>query len=449
MTAPGFVQRLARTGRRRRARVVAAVTAALLVVAAGPAYSYWTAGSNGNAQAKAATLASPVMAAGSVTSTSAALSWTQPFAPTGYALSQSSGSLAGCPAAPAAGSTGCSATSLTPNTTYTWTLQAYLSNWVSPASVSATTPRQATTTTLSGITPTTGAAGAAFSATATVAGWGTPAGTVLLALYPNATCTGAASYFTSQALSLGAATGSLYPAAGTYYWQATYTPTDSYNAASTSACSAGITVTTGGLSYAGAATPVVGQTNGNQNVTVSYPAGTKQGDLVLLVLANRGNKNDTPISTGWTLVADDSGLGGLAVWWHAAGAETSVTLSSLGTANVAWVLDYTRATVPVLALNAKVSGVSSGPGSTFTPPSLTATQTSTVISLAAINTAGSLSLQSAQGFGWRASQATTSRALGVADRFAPTAGVVAPPTWAGGSATSSWAYITMGFTFGP
>jgi hypothetical protein len=430
--------------------VIAAVTAALLVAVAGPAYSYWTTASNGNAQANAATLARPVMTAGSVTATSAALSWTQPFVPTGYTLGQSLGSLAGCPAVPAAGSTGCSATSLTPNTTYTWTLSAYLHNWVSPASVSATTLRQATTTTLSGVTPTAGAAGAAFSATAAVAGWGTPTGTVLLALYPNATCTGAATYSTSQALSLGSATASLYPAAGTYYWQATYTPTDSYDAPSTSACGPGITITTGGLSYAGAATPVAGQTNGKQAVTIPYPAGSKQGDLVLLVLANRGAKNDTPTSTGWTLVADDTSLGGLAVWWHAAGAETSVTLSSLGMANVAWVLDYTNATPPVLAQPASVSGVSSGPGSsTFTPPSLTATQASTVISLVAINTAGSLSLQSAQGYGWRASLGSTSRALGVADRFAPAAGAVAPPTWTEGTTTSTWAYITMGFTVGP
>jgi hypothetical protein len=447
MNAPGIVRRVARTGRHRRFRVVGAVTAALLVVVAGPAYGYWTGTSNGNAQASAATLARPVMTAGSVTSTSAALSWTQPFAPTGYALGQSGGSLAGCPTVPATGSTGCSATSLTPNTTYTWTLSAYLHNWVSPASVSATTLKQATTTTLSGVTPTAGAAGAAFGATANVAGWGTPTGTVLLALYPNATCTGAASYSTSQALSLGAATASLYPAAGTYYWQATYTPTDSYNAPSTSACGPGITVTTGGLSYAGAAT-VAGQSNGNKAVTIAYPAGTKQGDLVLLVLANRGNKNDAPTDAGWALVADDSSLGGLAVWWHAAGTETSVTLSSLGTANVAWVLDYTKATVPVLALDAKASGFSSTLGTAFTPPSTTATQASTVISLAAITNTGPLSLQSAQGYGLRASLGSTSRALGVADRFAAAAGAVAPPTWAVATA-SSWAYITMGFTFGP
>jgi hypothetical protein len=448
MTAPGVGRHLAATRHHRRGRLVAVLTAALLVGLAGPAYAYWTATSTGNAQASAATLANPVLTAGSVTATAATLSWTQPFAPTGYTLSQSPGTLTTCPAAPAASPTTCSATSLTPNTTYTWALSASLHNWVSSATVSATTPKQATTTTLGAVTPTTGAAGATFSATATVAGWGTPAGTVLFSLYPNSTCTGAASYTSSQALSAGAATATLDPAAGTYSWQAGYAPTDAYNAPSTSACSPSITVTTGGLTYAGGSSQA-GQNNGGQNVTVPYPTGTKQGDLVLLVLANHGSKTDTPVSTGWTLVADDSSTGGLAAWWHVAGTETGVTLSSLGVSNVAWVLDYTKATPPVLALNGKVSGVSSAPGATFTPASLTATQASTVISLAAIGTAGTLSLQAAQGFGLHASLATTSRALGVADRYAGTAGPVASPTWAGGTATSSWAYITMGFTSGP
>ena len=39
-------------------------------------------------------------------------------------------------------------------------------------------------------------------------------------------------------LAAGTVTGSLQPASGTYYWRATYTPTDTYNLTSTSACSA-------------------------------------------------------------------------------------------------------------------------------------------------------------------------------------------------------------------
>ena len=71
MTASAILRRFAPGRSRRRVRVVAAVTSGLLVVLAGPAYAYWTAAANGTAQAQAATLASPVLTAGSVTSTSA------------------------------------------------------------------------------------------------------------------------------------------------------------------------------------------------------------------------------------------------------------------------------------------------------------------------------------------------------------------------------------------
>lgn len=192
-------------------------------------------------------MSAPTLTTGSVAATSVALSWTKSFTPTAYALSQSAGSLAGCATAPSTASSGCTATGLTPNTSYTWTLTASLSNWSKQATVSATTSKQATTTTLSNLTPTTASAGTSFSATATVAGssgFGTPAGTVVFSLYTSSSCSGGASYATSaQTLSAGAATGSLQPAAGTYYWRAVYTPTDAYNLTSTSACSSAITVT--------------------------------------------------------------------------------------------------------------------------------------------------------------------------------------------------------------
>lgn len=67
----------------------------------------------------------------------------------------------------------------------------------------------------------------------------------MFSLYTSSSCSGGASYATSaQTLSGGAVTGSLQPAAGTYYWRAVYTPTDAYNLTSTSACSSAITVTT-------------------------------------------------------------------------------------------------------------------------------------------------------------------------------------------------------------
>ncbi len=224
------------------------LTTMLLLALAGPAHSYWTASATGPyGQAQAATLTAPTLSKGSVTATSALLSWTQPFAPTSYALSQSPGTLTGCSTTPGVATTGCTATSLAPNTGYTWTLTASYRSWLRTATVSATTAKQSTTTTLSNLTPTSAASGHSFSATATVtgaSGYGTPAGTVTFSLFTSATCGGTASYTSAAtALSAGAATGTLQPAAvGTYYWRATYTPTDSYNLASTSACSAAITV---------------------------------------------------------------------------------------------------------------------------------------------------------------------------------------------------------------
>ncbi len=444
-------------GRHPRARLAAAMTAGLLVLVAGPAYGYWTASSTGPyARAQAATLATPGLTVGSVTATSAALAWTQPFAPTAYALSQAPGTVTGCPPAPGIASSGCTATSLSPNTTYTWTLAASLHTWVSPSTVTATTSKQATTTTLSALTPTTATAGTGFSATATVtgnAGYGTPAGTATLSLYAGSTCAGAPAYTSAaQTLTGGATTTTLHPALGTYSWRATYTPTDTVNLTSTSACSAPVTVTAAGATYAGAGAPVT-VTSSSSNVVVPYPAGTATGDLMLLVVVNNATQTSTVSSSGWNVV-DNAGLGGsgmqITAWWHAAGAETSVTLASLKTNSdgaTAWVLDYKNAGTPALA------GVSSGTASSasaLTPTGLTTTAPdTTVISLVGINTAAALSLQTPQGFAARASLQNATgvgRTLGVADRFAATAGSLTPPTWTEGATASQWAYITVAFS---
>ncbi len=234
-------------GRRRR-RILTVLVTALVLGIGSIGHAYWTASSTGSyAKAQAATLAAPTMTAGATTATSVALGWSTTFSPTGLALTQSAGVLSGCSSTPAAASSSCTATGLTPNTSYTWTLTAAKSNWTSAGTVTATTSRQATTTTLSNLTPTSATEGTSFSATATVAGvsgYGTPAGTVVFSLFTDAACTGAASYSTAAtALSGGGmATGSLQPVGGTYYWRATYSPSDAYNLTSTSACSSAITV---------------------------------------------------------------------------------------------------------------------------------------------------------------------------------------------------------------
>ncbi len=71
--------------------------------------------------------------------TTATLSWTAPPTLTGYTLSQSPGTLAGCSAAPSAGPTSCTATSLSPKTSYTWNLTAVDHNWTSPAATTSAT----------------------------------------------------------------------------------------------------------------------------------------------------------------------------------------------------------------------------------------------------------------------------------------------------------------------
>src|SRR5579859_7300919 len=88
--------------------------------------------------------AATISAPGSFTATAASsttvnLSWTVPPMLTGYTLSQSPGSLAGCSATPSG--TSCTATGLTSDTAYTWTLKAAYNNWLSPAvQASTTTP---------------------------------------------------------------------------------------------------------------------------------------------------------------------------------------------------------------------------------------------------------------------------------------------------------------------
>jgi Fibronectin type III domain len=87
--------------------------------------------------------AATISAPGGFTATAAStttvnLSWTAPPTLTGYTLSQSPGTLAGCSATPSG--TSCTATGLTSKTAYTWTLKAAYNNWLSsPVQASATT----------------------------------------------------------------------------------------------------------------------------------------------------------------------------------------------------------------------------------------------------------------------------------------------------------------------
>lgn len=433
-------------------RLIVAVTAALVLVATAPAYGYWAAVTGASSlTVQTATLATPSLTATPVTATSVTLSWTQPFSPTGYTLSQSAGTLTGCSATPGTGTTTCTASGLTPDTAYTWTLTAALQRWTATATATSTTSRQATTSTLGSITPTSALMGSSFAATATVSGYGTPAGTVVFSLYSNSSCTGTASYATpAQTLAHGAVTGTLLPAAGTYYWQAAYTPTDSYNAASTSACSSAVTVTSVG-SYAAISTAVT-TPNSVNDVIVNYPAGTASGDLVLLVVVNSSSQAAS-VGAGWTQIAAPNGGGALMelqAFWHVAGSETSVQIAHFptGTGAAAWVVDYKNVPSPTL-VNA-TSGHTLLAGS-ITPPVVTAGANNIVISLAAaVPVTGALSLGTTQGFTSRATVSATvglsGFGLGVADRAAPPAGSVNAPGWSEPGLGSQWAFITVAFS---
>lgn len=82
----------------------------------------------------AATISPPSTFTATATGAStASLSWSGPATKTGYTLTQSPGTLAGCSASPSASSTSCTATGLSPATSYTWTLTADYNNWASSA----------------------------------------------------------------------------------------------------------------------------------------------------------------------------------------------------------------------------------------------------------------------------------------------------------------------------
>jgi hypothetical protein len=102
----------------------------------------------------AAVIAAPAgFTATAASRTTVTLSWTAPATLTGYTLSQSPGTLAGCSATPSATTTSCTATGLSAGTAYTWTLAAVYNNWTSSlVRASATTPAAVTASLLAAAT---------------------------------------------------------------------------------------------------------------------------------------------------------------------------------------------------------------------------------------------------------------------------------------------------------
>ncbi|MHA7242114.1 Ig-like domain-containing protein [Paeniglutamicibacter antarcticus] len=353
---------------------------------------------------------------------------------------------------------------LTPNTSYKWSLTAQLHQWRSPATVTATTPKQATTTTISNISPQSGSAGSSFTATAKVignSGFGTPAGTVTFRLYPTVNCTGVASFTSpAQGLNAGSATASLQPTGGTYHWQAIYNPTDSYNNPSTSSCSGPITVTQAGGNYF-ATGPVKTIAKSTENVDVQYPQGTAKGDLVLLVLLNTERAQSDVDSSEWgdiDHVKGDSHIG-LQSWWRAAGTETSARINDLqivknqqpGRGASAWVITYKNMATPKL-VNKESGTVTNATGNVSPSHLQTKSPNTTVISLIGTNKNSQLSMSNTRNFSLGNSLTVDNppHALGVADKFLAKTATTIPPTWSNGIKQSTqWVFTTAAFTSSP
>ena len=272
MSQGRHVQQRPRSGIRRFFSPLVLLVCGFLFASAGAAFAYFSATGTGAGSATANTLAAP--GTGSIGTPGAVtlpLSWgassnlpASGGPPLGYEVLRSTTSggetqvtTGGCAYSSTSISTtpSCIDSGLTPNTAYYYKVETVYDNWVSLTNTefSATTAKQATTTTLSDVTPTSGTVNStSFSATATVSGnsgFGTPAGTVVFSLYSDSSCSTSVQSTPAQTLSGGQVTGSLTPTtAGTYYWGATYTPTDTYNLTSNT-CDSTTPITVGTATF--------------------------------------------------------------------------------------------------------------------------------------------------------------------------------------------------------
>ncbi len=246
------------------------------------------------------------------------------------------------------------------------------------------------------------------------------------------------------------------PADGTYYYvvRAYYLGWESANSNQVTA------TVQSGLVYS-ATGPSTTATN-STTMTVNYPAGTMQNDLLLLVEVNAANQNITT-PTGWALLADTA-TGSpsqyrFTIWWKlAAPAETSVDLKVNTNASgaTAWAIRYRRPSGyppnPITATAAVAVG-NSGPSASLTPtPNITTNQANaTVISIVAIRDANTLSLTTPNSFTLRntATQSSSgqARAIGIADRTSlPLPSTPPSPTWAQTGTAAQWAWATIAFS---
>ncbi len=189
---------------------------------------------------------------------------------------------------------------------------------------------------------------------------------------------------------------------------------------------------------------------------VSYPLGTQQKDLLLLIEVNSANQNITT-PAGWTLLADQA-TGSpsqfrFTVWWKLAGAENAVAfrVNTNSSGASAWIVGYRQQTGadPVPATASVRQGLNGASvNMTPTPDVTTNANNASVISLVAIRAASDLSLLTPRSFNLQDTDRVAARnvALGIADAPVATSGTATPsPTWTLSGVPVQWAWATVAF----
>lgn len=224
----------------------------------------------------------------------------------------------------------------------------------------------------------------------------------------------------------------------------------------TSATSSSFTVVSSELSF-GALGAVASRTSSG-SLTVNYPAGTQNSDLLLLVEVNAANQGITT-PPGWTLITDES-TGSpqyrVTVWWKLAAGESSQAVSintNSGGASL-WVVRYDRASGyppnPATATGSPQAGIVAATATMQPTPGVTTNQSmATVISIVTVRNNNALSLSAPNGFTLRATALTftgQNKAIGIADQLVAASGSSpTPPIWSQGGTAATWGWSSLAF----
>jgi Fibronectin type III domain len=282
--------------------------------------------------------ADAISAPGGFTATAAStttvnLSWTAPPALTGYTLSQSPGTLAGCSATPSG--TSCTATGLTSKTAYTWTLRAAYNNWLSSSVQASATTMATVGFTLVG--KATDGTGGTSSATATGVTTISGAGLLILIFRQGSSAVGITSVSGSAISGTGTAITSQAPTGSNFEVAAYYaTGTGNSNGTVTVGFSASNNVSTTidvvQLSGDNTASPIAQSAvsaSSSPSATVTggalSGASARDGELFFAVLTTTTSMS-TP--TGYTVL--DVPASTVHAVWDSSSASTAGITTSLG-----------------------------------------------------------------------------------------------------------------------